>query len=70
MLATHEPRPTSKPRRPRIEVRIATPDDAVTVSRLVSEAGFSVLDDLDFGNLYPNWLVAEVDGMVMARLTF
>ena len=67
--ATQEsPRATTKPRRPRIEVRIAGPDDAVTVSRLVSEAGFAVLDDLDFSDLYPNWLVAEVDGMVMATV--
>ena len=41
-----------------IDIRLAQNDDGATIERLSKAGGFNV-DDLDWSDIYPHWLVAE-----------
>ena len=50
-----------------IEVRLAQNEDGEDIRRLARYTGFE-LSDLDWGDIYPYWLVAELDGGILGCL--
>jgi hypothetical protein len=55
-------------KRAKIEVRIANNDEGKFIADLCKNMGFLGLDDLNWHNIYPHWLVAEMEGSIVGAL--
>ena len=51
-----------------IDVRLAQNEDGIAIAALIKEMGFAGIQDLDWSDIYPYWLVAEMDGEIVGAV--
>lgn len=51
-----------------LTIRLARNGDGETIKNILARAGFGGLDSMRWDNIYPYWLVAERDGLILGCL--
>lgn len=54
--------------RPTLALRLADDSDGQTIGNLCAACGYGVLDDADWSRVYPHWVVAEYDGLILGAV--
>ncbi len=53
----------------KINMRLAVADDAIAMECLADYSGFFTIGfDIDWSDIYPHWIVAEIDGTVVGAI--
>lgn len=56
-------------RRPqRVVLRLASDHDGATIANLCSACRYDILDYASWTHIYPYWLVAEIDGLILGAV--
>lgn len=49
-------------------LRLAADGDGGTIANLCAACGYHALDNVDWSRVYPYWLVAEIDGLILGAI--